>query len=602
VYGSSVYLGGTFGTINGVAHKDLAAVNATTGALLTTFTATAGGQVRALALPADGSRLLAAGDFNTIGSQPQHGIASLDPATGALEPWAANGVLTNTSTCTANGTDIVISGAVAYVSGEGVQPGCFDGDFAANVSDGSLVWSSPCEGATQALAVVQGILYKGSHTHDCSYAPGGAFGGFTGALARKFFVVYRLLAQNPADGSFVHWSPNTNGANGTNLGPLAMATDGTQLFVGGDFTTVNNKGQEGLARFAPGGSAAPSKPSAAPLVYPSGPGMLTATFPAVTDADTGTLTYTLYRGSTVVARQSAESWPWTQPTLRFVDSGLTPGASYTYQYTASDGTATTAKSPKSVAVVAPATVPSYQSVVSGLAPSLNWRLNDAGAQAADASGNGEVGDFNGAVTTGAPGAITGDAAVSVDGSTGYVASDQSQPASAAFTESAWFNSSSLTGGDILGTSTTPTGTGGTNDDAIWMDNDGQIVFVINTPPVTHNGFPGFPNTTVRSPRSYNDGHWHQVVATYDGTTMSLYLDGALVNSTAASATSPFQGYVLAGYDDLHGFAHVFGTNNSTSTSPNSYSFQGSLDEVAIYHSVLTASQVAALFGSGGTAP
>jgi hypothetical protein len=40
-----------------------------------------------------------------------------------------------------------------------------------------------------------------------------------------------------------------------------MATDGNQLFLGGDFTTVNGKNQQGFAIF-------PAKPDS---VYPSNP-------------------------------------------------------------------------------------------------------------------------------------------------------------------------------------------------------------------------------------------------------------------------------------------------------------------------------------------
>ena len=60
-------------------------------------------------------------------------------------------------------------------------------------------------------------------------------------------VGWHLLDQSPADGTIQHWTPNTDigfasqwpGVGG--LGPHAMATDGSQLFLGGDFNTVNNK-------------------------------------------------------------------------------------------------------------------------------------------------------------------------------------------------------------------------------------------------------------------------------------------------------------------------------------------------------------------------
>lgn len=82
------------------------------------------------------------------------------------------------------------------------------------------------------------FLYKGSHAHNCSAA--GSFPEVTsiGAQSRH------LLSERLSDGSIATWWPNTN-ANGQ-LGPRSMATEGQRLFVGGDFTTVNAKPQQGL--------------------------------------------------------------------------------------------------------------------------------------------------------------------------------------------------------------------------------------------------------------------------------------------------------------------------------------------------------------------
>jgi len=63
---------------------------------------------------------------------------------------------------------------VAYLSAEGTGGGCFDGDFAVSLGSGgdNLVWQNDCLGATQAIVVINGFLFKGSHAHDCAYAPG----------------------------------------------------------------------------------------------------------------------------------------------------------------------------------------------------------------------------------------------------------------------------------------------------------------------------------------------------------------------------------------------------------------------------------------------
>lgn len=52
-----------------------------------------------------------------------------------------------------------------------------------------------------------------------------------------------------------------------------------------------------------------------------------------------------------------------------------------------------------------------------------------------------------------------------------------------------------------------------------MDNDGQVVFGIRVAPP--KSFFSPKQNVIRTARSYNDGHWHQVATTYDGSTMTL---------------------------------------------------------------------------------
>ena len=148
----------------------------------------------------------------------------------------------------------MISGSTAYIAAEGNGGGCFDGDFAVSLgSTDQLLWQNDCLGATQALEVVNGFLFKGSHAHDCAYAPGGfpqvnrPSGGW---------VTWHLLDQSAhrrharaLDARHQH-GHHPSGIGG--LGPHAMATDGSQLFLGGDFTTVNGKPQQGFAIFPAG--------------------------------------------------------------------------------------------------------------------------------------------------------------------------------------------------------------------------------------------------------------------------------------------------------------------------------------------------------------
>jgi hypothetical protein len=78
--------------------------------------------------------------------------------------------------------------------------------------------------------------------------------------------------------------------------------------------------------------------------------------------------------------------------------------------------------------------------------------------------------------------------------------------------------------------------------------------------------------------------WHHVVATYDGKTSKIYLDGILRNEVNASGPIhyEYQNYVMLGADA--------GPSNTPDSDCPQY-FGGGLDEVKIYDTALTYSQV-----------
>ncbi|MBI5217863.1 MAG: hypothetical protein HY958_02920 [Bacteroidia bacterium] len=83
-----------------------------------------------------------------------------------------------------------------------------------------------------------------------------------------------------------------------------------------------------------------------------------------------------------------------------------------------------------------------------------------------------------------------------------------------------------------------------------------------------------------------DGNWHHAIGVYDGSLMSLYIDGLLVNSSAN-----------------------FGTINETndaltigrSESWNEY-YNGLIDDIRIYNRALTPAEITALYYEGAPAP
>lgn len=83
----------------------------------------------------------------------------------------------------------------------------------------------------------------------------------------------------------------------------------------------------------------------------------------------------------------------------------------------------------------------------------------------------------------------------------------------------------------------------------------------------------------------NDHAWHHVVLTYSGSgTLKFYIDGSLVNTTSHS-----------GWDFDAANGSVIGGN----TNPSSADCRGSVDNVAFYHSELSAARISAHFAASG---
>ena len=99
-----IYVGGTFTGTGGIA-----ALDAATGALL--WSASTDGDVRALAVSADGSRLLAGGSFLTVNGTTHKRLVALSAVDGSV-------VTTWTARATAIVRDLVVDGDTLYIGGK----------------------------------------------------------------------------------------------------------------------------------------------------------------------------------------------------------------------------------------------------------------------------------------------------------------------------------------------------------------------------------------------------------------------------------------------------------------------------------------------------
>jgi PKD repeat protein len=601
---STVYVGGGLSTANGVARGKLAAFNASDGAL-TAWDPEADDMVNALIMSPDGTRLIAGGAFKTVGGQTAYGMASIDANTGALLPWAAstsirdagaNAAITSLST---DGTSIFGSG---YVFGGG---GNLEGAFSADPSTGNLNWIEDCHGDTYSTFPIGTTLYTVSHAHYC-----GPVGGFpqtdpwtgrhgnafttypTGTLGHNAFTSYTDWFGNPSPSVVTWWPDMTTGTyTGQDQAAWNVSGNSQYLVMGGEFPTINGVAQQGLVRFAVK-PIAPEKqaPQVAgskfmPTLTSLSTGSVHVAWQANWDRDDKTLTYKVSRdgqSGTPIYSVTADSTFWNRPYLGFTDTGLAPGSTHTYRLFAYDPTGNrTAGDTATITLPASASGTGYGAKVIADGASSYYPLNEpSGSTVFDNAGYTDDTTTSTGVTRGASGAIAGDAATSFDGASGGFYSNVGQDGPDTFTLSAWFQTTTTTGGKIIGFGSKQAGASSSFDRHVYMDNSGRLYFGVANP----------GRQTVNSTAAYNDGQWHQVVASLSSAGMVLYVDGVRVASRGDVVSgSAFYGYWRVGGDALTGWLN----------KPTSTYFKGAIDDVAIFPTALARTTVAAEYQASG---
>jgi Concanavalin A-like lectin/glucanases superfamily len=227
---------------------------------------------------------------------------------------------------------------------------------------------------------------------------------------------------------------------------------------------------------------------------------------------------------------------------------------------------------------------SCKSAMLASSPSMYYRFEETGGTTATDSGPyGFTGTYGSAgITYKTPGACSRDGgkSITLDGSSGYLYQGTQQNNPGTFSSEIWFKTTTTREGWLVGFGGSATGASSQNDRQTYMTNSGQICFgVLNS-----------GAKEILSPASYNDGLWHDAIATFSaGTGMRLYLDGNLVASNAeVTSAHAYNGYVRIGYDTLWGWP----------SAPTSNYFAGSIDEVAAYSTVLSAADVASHYSAG----
>jgi hypothetical protein len=224
---------------------------------------------------------------------------------------------------------------------------------------------------------------------------------------------------------------------------------------------------------------------------------------------------------------------------------------------------------------------SYSGAILADTPNIYYRLGESsGTTASDSSGNGHNAAYAASgVTLGVPGAIVndGNTAITLDGTAGYVQEVSGAGVPTGFANrsvEAWFKTSTAADMPIVSY-----GTPGTANQYFGVYVNGTAIEV-QTGAGTIITFPGTA--------ALNNGAWHHLVVTYDSGAPSgnlkVYIDGANfgTQTPALFGTTLDAAGLEVGKDDKASPAF----------------FNGSLDEVAVYATVLATYQVSNHYKAG----
>jgi hypothetical protein len=219
---------------------------------------------------------------------------------------------------------------------------------------------------------------------------------------------------------------------------------------------------------------------------------------------------------------------------------------------------------------------SYSSRVVGDGPVSYWKLRETSGTVAPDSVGSHPGTYAGGFTQKAPGALSGDPGVLLNGTTGFVSVPYSAALNPAlWTAEAWIYTTAFNASDSMSVINSRWTTG-----SLKRGYDMGLAFATGCPYVTIGDGSTYHDVIAPTPPSLNA--WHHEVATYDGTSVRLYLDGQLVAGPTAYGYSPQTTTPLA--------------IGSMNTGANGQFFSGEIAHAAVYNKALTASQVASHFG------
>jgi len=288
--GGTLYLGGSFTSVDGSTRNHLAACDVTDGHLLT-WNPNANGVVRALKVSPAGTRVYVGGDFSAVGGAARSRVAALSPSSGAAFGWSpyVNDSVKAVTTST-TGSTVYVGGDFDSAEGAGrsrlaafnATSGNLSSGFKPTISNGAghfaTVLSMAVSPNNQTLYVSGDFALVNGHSRRNAGAVSTGIATLrawspasTGDVAGELIVSASgntVFVGGRATGGYVQaYGPNTGGTPvwnvQTNGDVEALAVSSSILYVGGHFTTVGASHRDHLAALrATGGTLQSWAPAA----------------------------------------------------------------------------------------------------------------------------------------------------------------------------------------------------------------------------------------------------------------------------------------------------------------------------------------------------
>lgn len=602
---STVYLGGSFFRIGSAWREEVAALRASDAALLAFRPVVGGGQVDSLALSPDGSKLALGGKFQSVNSTADNanGLAVVNTTTSEKYAYPAssyvrNGGSTGSITAITGDSDTFYASGYSYGSASTLE-----GVVAINWADLKTRWLEDCHGDTYSVHATGKSLYVAGHPHTCGnidgfpQEPSSTFNraiAFSKASAGT--IGREILGYTNFEGlphpQLQAWFPAISAGTftGQNQGPWNVTGNGDYVVYGGEFLRVNYKDQQGLVRFAVKNTApnlrgpSPTGSTFVPTLTSTTAGEVRIRWQAASDIDNKTLTYKVIRDGVIsspIHTVTADSTFWQRPGMSYVDKDVQPGSTHTYRIIVVDPTNREARSTTESIEVASTTVAptAYEQVIKADQPKAYWPIGTADSSTVVGAAGSEDLSLTGNAAISSSDAIAGGNGKSLSLGTGIATDDVRWKRPQEFSTELWFKASSTQRGRLIGYGNGLSVDSTTHDRVTYLNSVGRLSFG-----VTERG----TKRVITSRSSYTDNKWHHVVSSLGPDGMRLYVDGKQVASrTSTKSALELDGFWKLGKDNVNGW----------SSAPTS-GFAGLVDEVAIYDSQLSSSQVSSHYQAG----